>query len=202
MAHRASCLCFTIIFNRVIHKISKYQDTNEARSNSHWKIHVYGQISHTNLDSCVALKWHKANVKELLARWKLSPPGVTQLVMGFFSPFLRLPSSHVAVRSAIPLCPVISCCSSFLGKGQGRNEIPPKLPKGAASPLVTQPQKQPQGGSRCVPHGRASTTAQPQTFHKPLGRLPAPWESQISPVLPGRAALSGIRSLSPLEKCN
>lgn len=55
---------------------------NEARSNSQWKMLVYGQISsHANPDSCVTLKWHKANVRELLAPWKHSPQGVTQLVM-------------------------------------------------------------------------------------------------------------------------
>lgn len=106
---------------------------NEARSNSYWKMHVYGQISsYANPESWVVLQRHKANVEELLATRKLLPPGVTQLVMfphlplTFFHPSFNSPPA-TAARSATHLCPVISCYSSFLGKEQGRSETTPSF---------------------------------------------------------------------------
>lgn len=148
---------------------------NEARSNSDWKVHVYGQIpSYANPDSCVMLQWYKVNVK-MWQHGNSLPQchAISDVSWSLIHPFFTL--------SSTPLQPWLwevqfpsaqwSAVTQFLGQRTRQEWNHSKLPKGAAN-LGDHSLR----STLMIRAGDAPSTAQDQTFYKSLGWLPAPRE--------------------------
>lgn len=121
--------------------ISKYQNMNEARSNSYWKMHVYGQISSRQPRELGGVTAAQSKCRRATGNTETPTPrshtisDVSSSPSHFFPPFLQLPSSHGCKKCNSPL-PSDQLLQQFLGQRTRQEWNHCKFPKGAASLLV------------------------------------------------------------------
>lgn len=153
------------------------------------KIYVYGEIS----SYAKTVVWYYSGVKrtwkyfyhpaeELLAIWKLPPPGVTELMMlshfslTFFHPSFPSPPA-TAARIAIPLYPVIPVTAVAWAKDKAGSEITPLF------------QREQQVWRWTQPHGHSSGSEQL------CARCPSPCNSSGSDFLQVAGAASSSQGV-------